>query len=72
MRRFLIGPPGPPGAPGHPGNPSAGYYDYNPRDVAGRVLTLLNGEQQPTSFHFLSPGLMKCIVVRHLDCWSVL
>lgn len=35
VRQYLVGPPGPPGAPGIPG--------LNPQEVAGRVLSLMNG-----------------------------
>lgn len=41
VRRFITGPPGPSGPPGAPGS---GVYDFNPHEVAGRVLDLLNGE----------------------------
>lgn len=38
MRQYLIGPPGPPGPPGVPGG-----YGFNTQEVAGRVLSLMNG-----------------------------
>lgn len=36
VRQYLMGPPGPPGPPG--------FGSFNPREVAGRVLNLMNGK----------------------------